>query len=134
MKIVRCENPSQLLPRWTRLWHDPFVTLPRFLEEVSFQDAQWNENPTQYEVRYEIPGLKKDEIKLSFENGLLTLKGNKRVRYEGAEKTVAIERKIAVPEGVNADAIEARYEEGVLDITLPKREEVKPKEIAIQVK
>jgi HSP20 family protein len=138
MKIVRCDNqnPSlaQSFPRWTSLWPDPLLAFPRFLDEVTLNDAEWSESPTQYEVRFELPGLKKDEIKLSFENGLLILKGNKRVRQEGIDKSVAIERKVAVPEGVQADGISARYEDGILDVTLPKREEVKPKEITIQVK
>ncbi|MES2307828.1 MAG: Hsp20/alpha crystallin family protein, partial [Verrucomicrobiota bacterium] len=74
------------------------------------------------------------EIKLSIKNGVLSLRGNKQIKKGMTTESMEIERSIAVPSEVCTDKIEARYEDGILEVTLPKREDVKPKEITIQVK
>src|ERR1051326_3671212 len=66
-------------------------------------------------VRAEVPGMKQDDIAIEFENGVLTIKGERRL-----EK--------------NAEPIGATYREGVLEIEIPKKEEAKPKQIRIAVK
>ncbi len=138
MRIVRCENQNPAfthsIPHWANLLGDSFLLSPRYANEERAHVAEWSEGAHQYEIRFEVPGLKREEIKLSFESGLLTLKGNKKVRKEGQDQVVAIQKTVAVPEGVDPEKIEAKYEDGILEVILPKREEIKPKEIAIQVK
>lgn len=142
MRLVQCENRNpasgntcNTTPQWTKLWNDPFIGFSGFFPSNSLsQTATWHEDDSKYEVRLEAPGLKKEELKLSLENDLLVLRGKKRVKSQGEEQTVEIERAITIPEGVDSEKIEARYEDGLLDVILPKREEIKPKEISIQIK
>lgn len=95
-------------------------------------------------VEAELPGLTRDEIQLSVENGVLTITGEKREeRTEGkTEGEVHLferrygrfERRLTLPTNVDADKIRARYENGVLIVTLRKTEEAKPRQIQIEAK
>lgn len=72
----------------------------------------------------EIPGYNPESIKLSLENQVLTMSGEK----PGA----TFERRLTVPNSVDTDRIEARVEHGVLTITLPRAEQAKPREIPVK--
>lgn len=88
------------------------------------------------------PGLKKEDFKVNLEKGLLTISYEKKTEAENSNykthrrefKFADFKRSFMVDEKINADGIQARYENGVLNLLLPKKEEVKvsPKEIAIQ--
>jgi len=88
------------------------------------------------------PGLNKEDFKISVENGLLTIsyeqkneEENKDVKtYRKEFAARSFKRTFSVDEKINADAITAKYDAGVLKLALPKKEEVKvqPKQIAIQ--
>ena len=100
------------------------------------------ENDDNFVVSVELPGLKKDEIKMTMQNNQLTISGNKKHEFESKEDTVhrversygSFCRSISLSSTVDSSAIKASYDSGVLKITLPKAEEAKPKEIAIEVK
>ncbi|MCL6638965.1 MAG: Hsp20/alpha crystallin family protein [Firmicutes bacterium] len=92
-------------------------------------------------LKAEIPGLNREDIKISFADGRLTIRGErkKETREEG-ERFLRVERSygsfsrtFTVDVPVDKDAIKARYADGILEITLPKQEEVKPREITIDV-
>lgn len=95
-------------------------------------------------VDAELPGLTRDEIQLSVENGVLTITGEKREeRTEGKPQGEVhlferrygrFERRLTLPTNVDADKIRARYENGVLVVTLPKTEEAKARQIQIEAK
>ena len=90
------------------------------------------------------PGLKKEDFKISLEKGLLTISYEKKNESETENKDykthrrefnfTSFKRSFSVDEKINAEAIEAKYNDGVLKLLLPKKEEVKalPKEIEIQ--
>ena len=79
------------------------------------------------------PGLKKDELKVSLTDGVLAVKGRKRLFRDGAETSVDIERSLLVPEDVDPERIQARYVDGILTLEISKREEAKPKTIEVRV-
>ncbi len=85
-------------------------------------------------VRAELPGVNRADIGVELVDGVLQLAA-KRVRKDGErEKTQEFRRAITVPDGaVQADKITAAYENGVLTVTLPKREEAKPRKISVAV-
>lgn len=95
------------------------------------------ENDNEYLIEVAAPGLKKNDFSLHYENGRLTISSEKKEEKEEkqGEKITRCEfsyqsfqRSFSVPENVvNADKISAKYDEGILHVTLPKREEVKPK-------
>jgi HSP20 family protein len=92
-------------------------------------------------VKAELPDMKREDINLTFENGVLTLKGERKVQQEvKKENYQRIERRHGVfsrsftlPNTVDAGKISASYKDGVLTIRLPQREEAKPKQIAVNV-
>ena len=86
-----------------------------------------------YRYDLELPGLKKDGLKVTLTDGVLAVKGQKRVFRDGAETLVEVERSLLVPEDVDPDKIQARYLDGVLTLEISKREETKPKTIPVKV-
>jgi len=92
-------------------------------------------------VRAELPGFRKEDISLEVADGILTVTGHQKTETKSGTKekdaTVQeqrVSREISLPEHLKLDQITASYENGILTITLPKSEEVKPKQIAIEVK
>jgi len=87
-------------------------------------------------VRAELPGLTRDDISVEVVNGYLTINGNRKVTDDDGKvtETFSLNRSIALSESVQADKVTAAYENGVLSVTLPKREEAKPKKVTIEIK
>jgi HSP20 family protein len=93
-------------------------------------------------VKAALPGIKSDEVQINVTGEVLTIKGEMKQESETKEKTYhlreqrwgAFERSIILPTDVVADKAKADFENGVLTVTLPKAEEVKPKTISIKSK
>lgn len=91
-------------------------------------------------VKVEAPGVDKDDIKISVTNNVLTIRGEKKMEKETSEESYhriervygSFVRSLELPTVVQADKVTASFKDGVLTIVLPKSEEVKPKEIAIE--
>jgi len=87
----------------------------------------------------ELPGMRKEDIEISLHDGTLTISGErKRESSSSGEKAQRSERyigtfrrSIALPTRVDANKVSARYRDGILTVTLPKAEEVKPKQIQV---
>ncbi|HPS79923.1 MAG TPA: Hsp20/alpha crystallin family protein [Thermoanaerobaculaceae bacterium] len=93
------------------------------------------------EITAEVPGLDPKDVEISVENGVLTLKGSRNFEkaaegetYHRVERSYgAFERSFTLPTNVDPERISAAYRQGVLSLTLHKREEAKPKSISIKV-
>lgn len=93
-----------------------------------------------YEVKAEIPGLNKDDIKISFEDDMLKLSGERKFEDEKKEKNYhrierrygKFERAFHLPKNVKMEDIDAKYKDGILTVHIPKSEEAKPREIEIK--
>ena len=91
-------------------------------------------------ITLDLPGVKPEDVKLSLENQVLTIRGEKRQvteqtdeRWHRYERTYgSFERSFTLPTTVDAERIQATTEHGVLTVTLPKVERAKPREIPIQ--
>jgi HSP20 family protein len=100
------------------------------------------ERENDYLVRVELPGLTKDEVKITVQNDVLTIKGEKKLEkekkgesYLRVERSYGLfQRSFTLPSSIRNDRIEATHEHGVLSIILPKAEEAKPKEIEVKIK
>ena len=92
--------------------------------------ANFYEDDESYFARVQLPGVKKDELKLDLEKDLLTIRYERTTASEDDEK-VSYKRALQVPDGVDADKIEAKLEDGILTLTLPKGEKAKPREITV---
>lgn len=93
-------------------------------------------------VKTELPGLKQKDIQVDLQDDVLTIKGEKKNEVEEKDKHFhrvertygSFSRSLALPSYVDAGKVDARYDQGVLTITLNKKEEAKPKKIDIEVK
>jgi HSP20 family protein len=87
-------------------------------------------------VRAELPGLAREDINVEMVDGSLSLNGTRKVTDDDGKvtETFSLNRSIAIPEAVQADKVTAAYENGILTVTLPKREEAKPKKVTIEIK
>jgi len=92
-------------------------------------------------VRADIPGMEKDEIKVTLSDNILTISGEKKIErdekrenYHRVERVFgSFSRSFYIPTNVEADKIKASYKNGVLEVVLPKKESAKPKEIPVEV-
>lgn len=96
-----------------------------------------------YTVKLTMPGIDKDDIDISVSDGVLTIKGETREEEEKEDENskwlvrehrhYSYFRSVRLPSEVIADKAEAEYKNGVLKLTLPKAEEVKPKSIPVKI-
>lgn len=99
------------------------------------------ESKDAYLVRAELPGMKKEDIKVEVKDGTLVLSGEMKsekpaegVEYRHVERVAAsFWRSFSLPENAKQDGIEASYKDGILEIRVAKAEEAKPRQIAISV-
>lgn len=93
-------------------------------------------------VKAELPGMKKEDVKIQINNDVLAITGERKREEETREKTFhrieraygKFQRMIRLPAEVDPTKVKATYENGVLTVRLPKSEQAKPKDIAIEVK
>jgi HSP20 family protein len=91
-------------------------------------------------VKAELPGVDRKDISLNLENNVLTLKGERRFEKETKEENYhrieraygGFSRAFSIPATVDEEKIRADYHDGILSIALPKKEQVKPKQIRIE--
>lgn len=90
-------------------------------------------------VRAEMPGIKENDIDIRLEGNTLAIRGHREFQKEDEQRNYhriersygSFARSFTLPSGVDAEKISANYENGVLEITVPKREETKPRQIKI---
>jgi HSP20 family protein len=85
-------------------------------------------------VRADLPGVNREDINVEMINGYLNVNATRKTKGEEGEESFALARSVAIPEDVHADKVSAAYENGVLTVTLPKKEEAKPRKITVEVK
>ena len=87
-------------------------------------------------VRAELPGLNRDDITVEMTDGTLTIAASRKTPATDGkpEESFSFTRAVSIADDVQTDKVSAAYENGVLTVTLPKREEVKPKKVAVAVK
>jgi len=84
-------------------------------------------------VRAELPGVNRDAVNVEYADGSLSIKASRKAKSGEGEKDVSLTRAISIPDEVQADKVSAAYENGVLTVTLPRREETKAKKINVSV-
>ncbi len=100
-----------------------------------------SETDSEYLIKAELPEVKKEDVKVTVENGVLTIQGERRQeKEEKGKKFHRVERSygsfvrsFTLPESVDEGGVKADYKDGVLNLHLPKSEKVKPKAIDVKV-
>jgi HSP20 family protein len=114
---------------------------PRLKPEIVVPNIDMYDKKDKIVVKAELPGMTKDHIDLTINEGSLTLKGEvkkeeevKEEDYYSRERSYgSFTRTIVLPAAVDESKVKAKFKDGVLEITLPKKEEAKPKEIKVDV-
>ncbi|HUV30129.1 MAG TPA: Hsp20/alpha crystallin family protein [Acidobacteriota bacterium] len=92
-------------------------------------------------LTFELPGMKKDDIKVTVQDGNLTVSGRREFKSEDKDgdyvrceiRSGSFSRSFTLPDSVDAEKIKADYKDGLLEVSLARREELKPKEIEVKV-
>jgi HSP20 family protein len=152
MRIIRYHNSPVYSPagnfpalrdEMDRLFDVAFPTLSSVLaNEVNEFPIDLYRDKNSFVVRAELPGFRKEDLNVEVADGILTVTGHQKsgepAAKEEEEMTATQERRVSrsipLPEQVQLENIQAQYQNGVLTVTLPKQEEVKPRQIAIDVK
>lgn len=117
-------------------------------DDQKIDNAVWSpftdivEDDDQYTLKLDLPGIKKDDVKISYNDGALTVSSERKEEVEEKNKKYhRIERaygnyyrSFTLPTKVKEDKITAEFTDGILTIKVPKAEEAKPREIEIKVK
>jgi HSP20 family protein len=145
MAVIRWRPFSEMsnLQREMNRMFDSFMRMPD--EEEGFRGT-WSpeidikETADAIVIQADLPGMKKDEIKLQIRDNTLQISGEKKMQEEKKGETYhrvervygSFRRTFTLPTMVDSSKIQAIYKDGVLHLTLPKSEESKPKEIQIK--
>jgi HSP20 family protein len=145
--ITRRENTPNLfgLQRLNRILDEAFAGLPFPEQGGNILTASWvpptdvSEDTDSIQISMELAGVDPNDVRISLENNILTIRGEKRQEDEQDDDRVhrieriygMFQRTFVLPNTVDADRIEARYENGVLTVRIPKSERARPREIPV---
>jgi HSP20 family protein len=143
MAIVRWEPTRDLASMEVDRLNRMFAN---FFDDSSFGSRTWTPAVDIYEtdnnevvLKAELPEMKREDISITFENQVLTIRGERKVdetvrrdRYQRFERSYgSFSRSFTIPSTIDAGRINATYKDGVLTVRLPQREEAKPKQIEV---
>jgi len=141
MKLTQYYRPGLAFPTFGRITSLQ-EELDRFFETPTHSWApalDVHEDKDTYRVRVELPGLKREDIEVSFHEGSLVISGERKV--ENLEEGTEVHRQerfygkfsraLTLPTAVAADKVQAGYKDGILTVTLPKADAAKPRQINV---
>ncbi len=145
MKLARLSNGNGILGNDFGRVLDRFFS-PDLFEGASFTDA-WVpsmdvvENDNEYLLSLELPGLDKSDVKITYSDGQIAIEGERKFEDEKKEANYhRVERRYGkfrrvfqLPDDIKTDKIDASFNNGVLSVSLPKLETVKPKQIEVKI-
>ena len=144
MTLLRRANSGY--PTFTNLFEDIFSNADNghiFKNNETLPSVNIAENSDGFKIEFAAPGLTKEEFKINLDNNVLTVGSEKNEEKEGSNENFtrrefnysSFQRSFTLPDSANGEKITAEYENGILNIQIPKREEAKVKplrEIEIQ--
>jgi len=140
MSLIKRENA---LPVWSNFFND-FLNRDWYdwsnqnfsLTNTTIPSVNIKENENGFEVEMAAPGMTKDDFKIELNNNLLTISSEKQTENQSNERKhvtrrefsyESFSRSFTLPAIVETDSITAKYENGILKVNIPKKEEAKPK-------
>jgi HSP20 family protein len=146
--ITRRESTPSLfgLQRLNRILDEAFAGLPFPEQGGNILTASWvpatdvSEDANTIQIAMELAGVSPEDVRISLENNVLTIRGEKRQEDEENNERVhrieriygMFERTFVLPNSVDPERIEARHENGVLTVSIPKAERARPREIQVK--
>jgi HSP20 family protein len=135
MKLIK-RNDGFMPSIWNSIYEDDWLNYPtRFRTESNTPAINIKENDESFEVALAAPGMKKEDFKIDVDNDLLTISAEETVENESKDEKYtrrefhysSFKRSFTLPDAVDGENIAASYKDGVLEVTIPKKEEAKPK-------
>lgn len=144
--MITRRNPLSDVRRLNQMLDQAFGSWPFATESPDFVTSAWVpptdifEEAEAIRIMLELPGLKPEDVKLTLENATLTIRGEKKQVAEESTTKVhryersygAFERSFSLPSTVDPEKVSARFENGVLTVSIPKAEKAKPREIQVK--
>ena len=140
MSLIRWE-PLREMDEFLREY-SPFIARTRRADKDSWTPtANVSETPREYLIKAELPEVKKEDVRITLSDGVITISGERKQEKEEKDSNeIRIEsfygtfsRSFSLPDNVDTKGIRAESKDGVLRVHVPKMEAVKPKTIAIDV-
>ena len=112
------------------LFNDRFFGTPATVDKTFVPQVDIAETDQAFELSFAVPGIKKDEIKIDLNDGQLTVSGERKFEEEKSGKNFhsretrygSFSRSFHLPDNINTDKVEAKYEDGILNVLVPKDE------------
>ncbi len=148
MSLIRWDPFADVDVFFNRMVPGSFANFPRVSLEGSGRKLDWapsadiSENDQEYLIRAELPAVKKEDVQVTFDDGMITIKGERKQQKEDKNEKYhrtesfygSFERRFSLPDNVNSDAIRCESKDGILTVHIPKVEtpKSKPKQITVQ--
>jgi HSP20 family protein len=98
------------------------------------------ETADHYVLRADLPGVYEDDVTVQLDDNMLTIAGHRTAEHDPQQEYYRVERafgafsrSLTLPDGINPDHVDARFDHGVLEVRIPKPEQKKPRQVQIQV-
>ena len=148
MNLVRWDPFADVDALFNRVLPASFANWPRISLPTNGGKVDWapsadiSETEKEYLIRAELPAVKKEDVLVMFDDGMITIKGERKQQTEEKNEKYhrtdsfsgSFERRFSLPDNVNSEAIRCESKDGVLTVHIPKTETTrsKPKQIAVQ--
>ena len=148
MSLIRWDPFGDVDMFFNRLAPSTFANYPRYAAEGNGKKLEWapsaniSETDKEYVIRAELPAVSKEDVQVTFDDGMITIKGERKQQKEDKNEKFhrvesfygSFERRFSLPENVNAETISCDSKDGVLTVHIPKMEvsRQKAKQITIQ--
>jgi HSP20 family protein len=148
MSVIRWDPFASFDETFNRMLPSVFSRGPRLALESGAAKFEWrpfadiSETDNEYLIRAELPAVKKEDVKVTIDSGILTIQGERKQEKEAKDEKVhrvesfygSFARSFGLPENVNTDAIRCESTNGVLTVHVPKvqSEKQKPKQIKVE--
>jgi len=148
MSLIRWDPFSDMDSMFNRLLSGHLARSPRLaLGSENGRKVEWSpsadisETDREYVIRAELPAVKKEDVQVTFEDGLISIKGERKQQKEDKNEKYhrvesfygTFERTFSLPDNVDSDAIRCESKDGILTVHIPKTESVKQKVKQISV-
>ena len=147
MSLIRWDPFADVDVFFNRMVPSSFANFPRLALEGGRKldwapSADISETDQEYLIRAELPAVKKEDVQVTFDDGMITIKGERKQQKEDKNEKYhrtesfygSFERRFSLPDNVNSDAIRCESKDGILTVHIPKVEtpKSKPKQITVQ--
>lgn len=148
MSLVRWSPFADFDSMFNRMMPAALMSWPRTSIDANGGKVEWapsadiSETAAEYCIRAELPAVNKEDVQVTLDDGMITLKGERKQTKDVKEEKFhrvesfygTFERRFSLPENVNSDAVRCDYKDGILAIHIPKMQTKKqePKQISVQ--